>query len=340
MKLAPGEEAPRGENRPQSSWLERFCFPFLFQTQNPDGGWGHRAGACSAVEPTCWALLALAGAPRSDEQEAALGRGLSWLCSRQLPDGSWPAFPGQAQGCWVTSLACLALHVLAPPTAGLGWSPACAGKPDALARGLGWLSRSWPGEGGLWWRLREKLLPNQNIVRQNSALRGWSWTPGTSSWVEPTSYVLIALRKIPAELHPRGVAKRRRLGEAMLYDRMCPGGGWNCGNPRVYGVAGEPAVGATAWALLALQDYSEQAENQRSLDWLERSYAAIHGPGSLVLASLCLETYARSVPPLSVALERLYDANQFLQNVAVVAWAAIALSPARAALQWTLAAQG
>ena len=30
----------------------------------------------------------------------------------------------------------------------------------------------------------------------------------------------------------------------MLYDRMCPGGGWNCGNPKVYGVAGEPLVGS------------------------------------------------------------------------------------------------
>lgn len=324
LKFTPGEGTPGGENRPRSSWLERCCLPFLHETQNADGGWGHRAGGHTAVEPSCWALIALAGAPRSGDQETALHRGLDWLCGRQLADGSWPAYPGQPQGCWVTSLACLALHALA-------WSP------DAVARGLGWLSQAWPGEGGFWWGLREKFFPGQRVVRQNSSLRGWSWTPGTSSWVEPTSYALIALRKIPEELHPRGAARRRRLGEAMLYDRMCPGGGWNCGNPRVYGVAGQPAVGPTAWALLALQDYSSRPENQQSLDWLEQSCPEIRGPGSLVLASLCLETYGRSVPSLLPALESFYGANQFLQNVSVLAWAAIALSPARATLQWALA---
>jgi len=331
VKFAPGEGTPGGENRPPTSWFERFCLPFLFENQNAEGGWGHRAGGHSAVEPTCWTLLALAGAHRSADQETALRHGLGWLCGHQLADGSWPAYPGQPQGCWATSLACLSLHAV-------GWSPACAGRPEALARGLRWLGQAWPGEGGFWWRLREKLLPGQIRVRQNSALRGWSWTPGTSSWVEPTSYALIALRKIPEELHPRGVARRCRLAEAMLYDRMCPEGGWNCGNPRVYGVAGEPAVGPTAWALLALQDYPHRPENQRSLDWLERGYADILGPGSLALANLCLQTYGRSVPPLLPALERLHCRNQLLRNVSVVAWAAIALSPARATLQWTLAA--
>jgi len=98
---------------------------------------------------------------------------------------------------------------------------------------------------------------------------------------------------------------------------------------------GEPAVGPTAWALLALQDYPDRAENQRSLDWLEQSYPSICGPGSLVLANLSLEICGRPAPPLQPALERLYLSHQFLQNVSVMAWAALALSPARATLQWT-----
>ena len=46
----------------------------------------------------------------------------------------------------------------------------------------------------------------------------------------------------------------------MLYDRMCPGGGWNCGNPMVYGVPGEALIVPTVWALLALRDEPKKTE--------------------------------------------------------------------------------
>lgn len=303
-----------GVSRP-ASWLEEFCLPFLLKAQHPDGGWGHRVGSQSSAEPTCWALLALGGAPTSRERENAIRRGIAWLSGTQLANGSWPAYPSTREGCWVTSLACLAVY-------------AQARQPEVLTKGLVWLCDTWPGEGGFWWRLRERLSRTHSVSRQNSFFRGWSWTPGTSSWVEPTSYALIALRKIPQELHPRSAPKRLSLGEGMLYDRICPGGGWNCGNPLVYGVPGEPAVGPTVWALLALQGYAERSENQFSLDWLERIYPGIRGPSSLILANLCLRIYGRSVPPLEPALEHFYDTNQFCQNIAVAAWAAMALSPA------------
>ena len=97
--------------------------------------------------------------------------------------------------------------------------------------------------------------------------RGWGWTPGTSSWVEPTSFALLALERSRSRRSCHPTANRRReLATAMLYDRMCPGGGWNCGNPRVYGVAGEPLVVPTVWALLALRAQSARRENTESLD--------------------------------------------------------------------------
>lgn len=297
----------------EGSFLARFCIPLLLEAQRADGGWGYRRGAESAVEPTAWALLALR--PQG-VNEATLDAGVRWLRGTQLPDGSWPTFAGQRRGCWVTAPACLALS-------GGGDSSAC------VVRGLRWLCDSWPAEGGLWWRLRRRLLGSATVVQQDTSLRGWSWTPGTASWVEPTSLALIALRHIPERLHPQGAAIRRRLGERMLYDRMCPGGGWNSGNPMVYGVEGEPRVAPTVWALMATEDRRDRAENCRSLDWLERAYPHIRGPASLALGHLALETYGRPVTPLELGLSSLWSNNRFFDSVLAAAWAAIALNPGR-----------
>jgi hypothetical protein len=121
----------------------------------------------------------------------------------------------------------------------------------------------------------------------------------------------------------------------MLYDRMCPGGGWNAGNAMVYAVAGIPRVGPTAWALLALLDQRHRPENRKSLDWLAAAFPEIQGPGSLALAHLCLQAHGRVVsgnrksgPVLETSLRTRHAVNQFLMNVAVVAWATIALSGA------------
>src|SRR5438876_464221 len=99
-----------------------------------------------------------------------------------------------------------------------------------------------------------------------SADGGWGFHPGSSSRVEPTSFALLALEQAPKDLLPAAAARRRQLAESLLRDRMCPGGGWNCGNPRVYGVAGEPLVLPTAWALLALRAHPERPENVMSLE--------------------------------------------------------------------------
>jgi hypothetical protein len=133
----------------------------------------------------------------------------------------------------------------------------------------------------------------------------------------------------------------------MLYDRMCPGGGWNAGNSMVYAVAGIARVGPTAWALLALLDHRHSPENRRSLEWLEAAYPGIQGPGSLALAHLCLQAHTRaaaerrnsnletrnSLLGLEALLRRYYAVNQFLLNVVVVAWATIAL---RGAPDWLM----
>jgi hypothetical protein len=112
----------------------------------------------------------------------------------------------------------------------------------------------------------------------------------------------------------------------MLYDRMCPGGGWNCGNPLVYGVAGEPLVVPTSWALLALRDHPQRSENVASLDWLERSMKSIQSAGSLALARICLETYGRTCPINGPGLREIHSRNEFLGSIPTAAWTCLAFS--------------
>ena len=292
---------------------EVYCLPFLLRAQNSDGGWGYHPESQSSVEPTAWAALALREGPKPESPQA-LERAAKWLRQAQMADGAWRAAADQHPGCWVTALACLAL------------SDQTKAPDETVLKGLRWLLDTWPAEGSTWSRLlRQWHKKSGVVVRQNHALRGWSWTPGTASWVEPTAYALILLRNIPDRFHPKGAVRRRQLGERMLYDRMCPGGGWNAGNPMVYGVPGEPRIGPTAWALMALVDYKERAENRASLDWLERNYENISGPASLALAHLCIRAYGRQAPPPEAKLGDLYSENHFLRNVVVAAWVCLSL---------------
>jgi len=264
------------------------------------------------VETTAWALAALISPRPAPPPVEVCARARDWLLQAQRTDGSWPPFPGLPQGCWATSVASEALYLQ-------------GGAQKAVERGLHWLLHEWPAEGTVWRRLCHALF-HSRVVGQDDSLRGWNWTPGTASWVEPTAHVLLFLRSLPPPMLPPLASKRRQLAERMLFDRMCPGGGWNSGNPLVYGVAGVPRLGPTAWALLALGGYAERTEIQRSLDWLEGVYHTIHGPASLALAHRCLTAYGRRVPPLAPALDELYSTNHFFDNVLTIAWVMLALN--------------
>ena len=292
---------------------DSFFLEFLVTNQNADGGWGFHPASPSAVESTAWALMAvLSSCADSASYEDVCTRASAWLATAQLADGSWPAFPGHPRGCWVTSVASMALHLSGE-------------KQSAVDRGRDWVLNAWPAEGTLWWRLKQTIFPNRE-TRQNSALRGWSWTPGTASWVEPTAHALIFLRALPPDRVPQSASKRLQLAESMLFDRMCPGGGWNSGNPLIYGVGGVPRIGPTAWALMALRDHADRPEVQMSLDVLERSFADIKSAASLALAHRCLVVHKRrSAPFPSWALD-LYAQNHFFENILTMAWVVLAIN--------------
>jgi hypothetical protein len=303
---------------PDKLFAESVCAPLLRDAQDSDGGWGFHADARSRVEPTCWAIKALTSRELVDELERdAVARGLDFLAAAQLVDGSWPSTPEEKTGCWVTSLAC--------------WVLAGAGNEkyfNAIASGLRWVCEDWPRDSSLWQRWLRKLSSAERHSKQNDALRGWGWTPGTSSWVEPTAFALLALENETTELS--GAAeKRRKLGEAMLYDRMCPGGGWNCGNPEVYGVAGEPLVIPTTWALVALRRHAARRENAESLAWMEKNFAKIQGPGSYAVARVCLAAYGRQWNENAATADEYHAKNESLHSVQVAAWMMLATSDPR-----------
>ena len=308
IALAPGQS-------PSGGFVEHVCLPRLHSAQNDDGGWGYRPGSESRVEPTSWALQALLNVVGAGASEAC-DRGLQFLRSAQLADGSWPFTTAQKVGCSVTAPACWTL---------------LSGKNSfaAVAAGLNWLCQDKPRDSALWRRWLRRLSPTRHYSRQHGAYRGWGWNPGTSSWVEPTSVALIAFSRCPQELLPAGADERRQSAEAMLYDRMCPGGGWNCGDPLVYGVAGKPLVVPTAWALLALRRYPQRTENLVSLSWLERNLPDEQGPGSLALAQICLDAYGHEWPATAHRPEDLYSNNEFLGSITTTAWVCLAANTRR-----------
>jgi hypothetical protein len=292
------------------------CLSYLLEAQNEDGGWGFSQGLESRVEPTSWALIALSEIFCGGSGGDVSSRGCSFLERTQLVDGSWPSASGQTTGSWVTSLAC--------------WALLSRGNTSPkLARGVHWLRKDLPGDARFWWRSIRSVVAlssKKRVNPQNESYWGWSWTQGTASWVEPTAQALIVLRTAPVESSSRDREQRQELAEKMLYDRMCPGGGWNCGNPTVYGVPGEPLVGPTVWALLALRAHPERQENRISLDWLAQNWMKIQSPGSLALAHIGLEAYGKQISEIRVVLAKLCAGGEFAWSVPVAAWTALAMS--------------
>ena len=307
----------------QSNSLRSDCLSLLERLQNPDGGWGFHANEPSRAEPSCWAIAALFNS-RNPMASESHGKATNFLRATQFADGSWPASSQMTTGNWITSLACSVLR-------------GDAKSANNVKAGLHWLCEDFPRDSSPLQRFLQRLRPKSNVVSHDDSYRGWGWTPRTSSWVEPTSFALMALREADPQHLPKNAAQRRALAFSLLYDRMCPGGGWNCGNPRVYGVDGDALVLPTCWALLALSDAAEKPGRPLSLSWLQNNFANIQSPGSLAVARIALRHYG--IEPSSAKLES-QDKNDLQhwgaedlaeQGTHVLAWVCMALDPAR---QW------
>jgi hypothetical protein len=136
-------------------------------------------------------------------------------------------------------------------------------------------------------------LPPDSAIRLDSGLQAWSWVTGTASWVEPTAWAVLLLKQRLTRGRDPDALERVRIGEQMLFDRACLGGGWNYGNSNVYGKDLFPYVPTTALALLALQDRRSEATVTRGLDRLLGDMMSERSVMALSLAIICLRVYGR-----------------------------------------------
>jgi hypothetical protein len=137
----------------------------------------------------------------------------------------------------------------------------------------------------------------------------------------------------------KSIAERRAMAIGLLCDRMCPRGGWNCGNPRVYGVDGDPLVLPTCWALLALRGAPENSQRALALKWLREEFGNIQSAGSLAMAHITLESYGVALPESRRSLLDWPASDLAEQGTHVAAWVALALNAARSWPDFSRAAE-
>lgn len=240
----------------------------LLRSRNPDGGWPYHPGKASRLEPTCWAALALGG---QDTATALQG----WPAA----DGLLLERRGGSANYAFHGVAMLALHALGIEH---------AGGNDVLLDGLQ--------------RAKGDALPQSKINRQDNSLQGWSWIPGTFSWVEPTAWCLLALKRWARAPEKKVDVGRIHEAERLLTDRCSRTGGWNYGNSNMLGQELKSFVPTTAIALLAMQDKGALPEVQRSIDFLEREGIRERSGSALALALMALSACERPVSAVRNAM--------------------------------------
>lgn len=280
----------------------------LISLQNPDGGFGPYPGTPARTEATALGALAL-GASAEPGAGPAAAAAVDWLGRTRLDSGAWPLMPGFEEPHWSTSHAVMAL---AEADVGLA------------LRGADWLL-GVEGAGPAWWvRLLLRMSPERKAVELDMELAGWPWAAGTFSWVEPTSYALMALKRMRGAIDDGRLPDRLRDGDLLLVDRACVSGGWNYGNPRVLNEDLWAYPDTTAVALIALSDRSDLTTVTEGLDIVPSLLEENDSILSLSLCALALSAHGRDASgPLETLTARIaaWDHGE----IRALCWAALAL---------------
>lgn len=259
----------------------------LHASVNPDGGWGYSPGKASRLEPTCWALLALLDAGTlAPEDLKRVTTALALLGTRQGQQGLLADVPGAPANFAFNGLAAIVIG----RAASLGILKAPKTGPDLRALVAAIVAAEGVRFGSSW------------VNRQNNGLAAWSWHEGTSSWVEPTAWCLIAVKKTGSPVTDPKAAARLSEGARMLADRCCSPGGWNYGNSNMLGKELSPYVLSSALALIALQDRRALPEVARSIDWLTANWHTEPSASAVSLAKMAMEVFGRPTDDLERAL--------------------------------------
>jgi hypothetical protein len=282
----------------------------LLEQQNLDGGWGSVKGRVSNTESTAFAVLALESLTRKDLAQR-IRAGLGWLTRHQQIDGSLPLNDLTPGGSWSTGVGLLCLSSFHEFR-------------DRALRAASWALGQEGSHPGWLASLFISLAPDQETIKLNPDLKGWPWTAGSFSWVEPTSYFLIALKKLRGTLPPAKVEGRIRHADMMMFDRMCQGGGWNYGNSRVYAEDLWPYPDTTALALIALQDHPNTQATGKSIEVLKKDLIDVNSGLALSWSIICFALYGHETRGWKHMLAERFEKTGFLGEVKVIALAVLA----------------
>jgi hypothetical protein len=259
------------------------------------GGWGYYPGHAARLEPTCWALLALGSRESHREFFQASMRSDGLLLEPALREEDRPnlAFNGLA------ALLFADQKDVAPD-----------GSLDRLTAGV-------IAHRGI-------KLPQSNLSPQDNSLQAWAWIDTTFSWVEPTGWCTLALKKAA----PNRAAARSRIDEAerLLRDRCCTTGGWNSGTAMVLGQGLNPYVPTTALGLMALQNLPHDAVVVRSLEELRRLRLSERSAMALSLTLIAFSLFGLDTVELEDALIGQWSRTRFLGNLHLTAMALYSLT--------------
>ena len=284
----------------------------LLDQRNSDGGWGAVKGRMSNTESTAFAVMALDSQKRHELAEPIDG-GLNWLLRHQDNNGSWQLNDVSPNGSWSTGIALLCLTSFPAQREralrAAEWALTQEGKtPGWLASVIVWFTGQ------------------KDVNRINMNLKGWPWAAGSFSWVEPTSYFLIGLKRLKPALATPKMEDRIRQGELMIYDRVCEAGGWNYGNSKVYGEALWPYPDITALALIALQNHPEAEANRKSLQSLTQNLGGVDSGLALSWSIICFSLYGENVSRWRELLAQKFEKTQFLGETKTLALSLLALA--------------
>ena len=273
----------------------------LLAARNADGGWPYYPGRASRLESTVWALLALA---READTPLEIDRILRWpQQDGWLIDGPADAPVNYAFNA-LAALACVDHQGAAPFVKGLG-------AKLVNAKGL--------------------ALMQNPVVRQDNSLQAWPWIDQTFSWVEPTAWCTLFLKKARPLAIP-GAADRIGTAERVIRDRVCQNGGWNYGSSNVYGQELYPYVPTTALALLAMQDRRDDPAVVKSVTYLEHNATSESTSLALGLAEICFVVYGLATGPIRRPLEAAAEISRSRTNVLGLAMSLYAVSTNRHAM--------
>lgn len=265
------------------------------------------------------------------------------LINRQLTDGGFSRVPGHPADPSSTALAVIALNRLNAPfltiVAGRNYLRRCQKQDGRVPLTQENLEVTWPTAPALIaWNLDRSFTEQRNLTVQfllnhpgltikesaatahDGAIPGWPWIEGTYSWIEPTSFAIIALKL-------EGLSEHRavRQGVKLIMDREIESGGWNYGNKRVFDTELLPMPESTGIALCALKDEMQAQDISSSLGYLESIYPTLSTPLSLARAVYGLTVYNRRPDDIEIKISQclklqdrygLFD-TQFLAELAI-----------------------